>query len=604
VVPGRPCFAGAVPQSTPALAIDDAANRRAERLAHGARGQEARSTQDHPARVHRGTAHEQAGDGRLAAGAQIVGAQEAHLQRGIGAVLDRAALHRGELGLDVQRRGEAPERLVVQLRELLEERHAAVRIGLALGLPVRGVAHDGLGPKQLVPGRRHGAVEAAQVGDVEPLGCGLFSAVHAFEVGVQLVLGLEPAEDDHRLVYARVFSLETRSPAHAEVKAEHGALLPLPAFDRLSQLVGQGVVVDELQEGLLGVQSRDDRSALDALTVIGLDGHRVAVLQDDALHLGLVDHATPVTEEGAVDRRRESVGAALDQARSQHAAEVERKEEAQGIVEMQPPHGREAEQRHPHARILEAILVDQLDEGALGDVGQVLPDVRLAERHHLVQRGLGRLVGHGDQVLIQHGLEVAPHGAEALGVLGAEALDGANRLLVIAREDERRAVAEGKGGDHVWVDVTNAQVRQTEVLSGRHDVAHHVVDGVEVESPAEVLIGIEAAAGLVAALDERHLVARASQVGGAEQPVGAATDHDRVMDFAAHRPASSSPAFIQRGSTPMFNGISPMCERNHSKGFARHQSTSRQPRSSATSQAARYPVARWVAPKGWIEFER
>ena len=68
------------------------------------------------------------------------------------------------------------------------------------------------------------------------------------------------------------------APTQAKVQAEHGALLPLPAFRGLAQIVGQPIVVHELQEGLLGVQGGDDGAPLDAFPVVGDDlGHTLMV---------------------------------------------------------------------------------------------------------------------------------------------------------------------------------------------------------------------------------------------------------------------------------------------------------------------------------------
>ena len=70
--------------------------------------------------------------------------------------------------------------------------------------------------------------------------------------------------------------------------------------------------------------------------------------------------------------------------------------------------------------------------------------------------------------------------------------------------------------------------------------------------------------------------------------------HDDRVVRAVARHACTSPC--HRFETPAFIGMRPMFSRNHITGCAHHHATSRQPRSSATSVAARYPVARCVAP--------
>jgi hypothetical protein len=58
----------------------------------------------------------------------------------------------------------------------------------------------------------------------------------------------------------------------------------------------------------------------------------------------------------------------------------------------------------------------------------------------------------------------------------------------------------------------------------RHDLGHHVVDGVKVEPEAIVLVGIETTSGLVPALEQEHFVSRSREVGGADQTVRPAAD--------------------------------------------------------------------------------
>ncbi len=56
---------------------------------------------------------------------------------------------------------------------------------------------------------------------------------------------------------------------------------------------------------------------------------------------------------------------------------------------------------------------------------------------------------------------------------------------------------------------------------GGHPLGHHVVDRVEVESVAEVLVGVETAAGLESAFEQEHTLAGPGEVGGADEAVRA-----------------------------------------------------------------------------------
>ena len=69
-----------------------------------------------------------------------------------------------------------------------------------------------------------------------------------------------------------------------------------------------------------------------------------------------------------------------------------------------------------------------------------------------------------------------------------------------------------------------------EVPERRHVVHHHVVDGVDVGVVAreEDLLGRQAAADLVAALDERDLETGFGEIGGGDQAVRAGADDDDI----------------------------------------------------------------------------
>ena len=332
-------------------------------------------------------------------------------------MFDRAALHRGELLLDVHRCGVAAERGVAEFGVFADESEAVVGEGLALGGPTRVVLHDRFDSQQLVSGRRHRPVEAREVGEVQPIAAADFSGVDVVEVSEQFFFGLDSAEDDHRFVDARVVGLEVDPTFDAEVQAEHRSGLPFPGRYGFHQFLRERVVIDEFHEGLLGIQSRNDRVGVEASTVIDLDRDRAIAFHHDACDGTGVEHSPAAAYEGAVDCRRQAVRAALHECRFEHPAEVERVQEAERLVEMQPPHRGECEQCHSHTRIAEAVLIDHLAEGEFGDVREPLTDFGFAELDHLIECGFRELVGHRHEKLIEHRLEVVPHALEGLGIV-------------------------------------------------------------------------------------------------------------------------------------------------------------------------------------------
>ena len=162
----------------------------------------------------------------------------------------------------------------------------------------------------------------------------------------------------------------------------------------------------------------------------------------------------------------------------------------------------------------------------------------------------------------------------------------------VAGEDQGPPVAKREGGHDRWINVSESEAGQIEIPMRGHALAHHVVDRVEVQPEAVVLVGVQSATRLVTALEQQHLLSRPGQVRGADQAVRAAADHDGVVRAGGrHRRPSAAPraALVP---TPRFIGTLHMFSRNQRNGSARHHGAWRQPASSATSHAARYPVAR------------
>ena len=130
----------------------------------------------------------------------------------------------------------------------------------------------------------------------------VLARVDPAQMRVQIVLGFQAAEDDHRLTNARIRRPVGDAALDAEMQTEHRTRFPLPQPHALRELLRQRCLADEVLEGLLRVERRDDGARVEPPPTGHLDADGGAVLDDDAGRGALIEHGAAMAQEGSIDR--------------------------------------------------------------------------------------------------------------------------------------------------------------------------------------------------------------------------------------------------------------------------------------------------------------
>ena len=331
--------------------------------------------------------------------------------------------------------------------------------------------------------------------------------------------------------------------------------------DRLRELVGKVLRVDELQEAALGIGGRHHDLRVQLVAVLERHAGRAAAVHDHLLDGGAGADLDAERARGARDRRADAAGAVL-----REAPGAERAVDLAHVVVQQHVGGagraRPEERADDAARRLGALerielepLVEQVGRGLRHELGdpvelrfaqaravlaelqqaaQVAPAERRRIGRHEAEHRLDRLGGarHHARILVG-----------GLGIARRVAVDLAARQVVVVPGGEVVAVVQRRDGARQRQDL-EAVPRQFEVAD---DLGPQQADHVRELGEAvarEDLLGDRGAADDVAPLEHHDLLARAREVGAGDQAVVARADDDRVV--ACRRPSLASSTRARR----------------------------------------------------------
>src|SRR5689334_5306501 len=522
------------------------------------RGVLAVGAHDPAARVRRGAAHVEAADGRAVLRPPGSGAEEEELlERQL--ALEDVALGQAELALDVERREDLPvldDALDVRrvLRDRVDDRVAervAFLVPVALqvvGRVLDEARHDVLARRRerRIGERRDDHVDVRAAREPSVLG-----------VVVRTLHVLDGRRDRDRAaqVGSRTgHALEVGERVEREVDLPRGAA-ELVALDVLDEVAGELLLADHAEKRQARVDARGDGLRRDLLAALEDDAGGAAVRQLDLRDRRLRPDLDPRLDRRRGDRVGDRAGSAAGEApRAEGAVDLAHVVVEQDVRRAGRAHAEEGPDdagrghrrlqdvrleplveevhgRHRHQLdLVVAVVVRQPAESLAHEeeVLQALPVQlgRVGRRHSEDRLDEASHVGHRLAVLVVR-LGVDLRVARDLAVSPAVVVD-APEIVAVGHRRERAVERQD----------LEAVPRQVEVAD---DLGPQKRDDVGADREAEAgedLLGHRGAAEHMAPLEHEDLLARAREIGGVNEPVVPAADHDDVV-ARAHSAARS-----------------------------------------------------------------